>query len=208
MTKVKICGITNKTDAYAAIDFGADALGFVFYNKSPRSITPEDAKTIISSLPPFITSVGVFVNEDAQTIESLVNVTGINVIQLHGSEPPERCIACRPVIKAFQVKDDTALDGIKLYAKASALLLDTYSADVYGGTGTTFNWELAVQAGTFGNIVLAGGLTPDNIESAIRQVRPYGVDVSSGVESRRKGIKDIKKLRDFIGKAKDSVLYE
>ena len=202
MLKVKICGITNIKDALTAIEYGADALGFVFYPGSPRAITPEAAKSIISSLPPFISTVGVFVNEDMANLEKTASYTGLDVIQLHGSEPPGDCVAGKKIIKAIRVKDLADIEPLKLYKTVSAFLLDTYSPDAIGGTGKVFNWEIAVEAKKFGRIILAGGLTPDNIEEAVRIVQPYGVDVSTGVESSKKGTKNHEKLRLFIERAR------
>jgi len=201
MSKIKICGITTRRDAFAAIDYGADALGFVFYDKSPRSVTPETANTIISSLPPFITTVGVFVDLEKEKLEQITSYTGLDVIQLHGSELPEQCSSYRKVIKALRVKELSDLEPLTRYNTVSAFLLDTYSPDAIGGTGQIFNWEIAIEAKKFGKIILAGGLTPDNIEEAVRLVQPYGVDVSSGVEGPEKGKKDHQKLRLFIEKA-------
>ncbi len=202
MIKIKICGITNRDDALAALNYGADALGFVFYPKSPRSITPEEAKNLISTLPPFITSVGVFVNMEKNELERTASYTGLDVVQLHGSEPPEYCNLSKKVIKAIRVKDLADLEPLKHYASASAFLLDTYSPTEIGGTGQVFNWEIAVEARKFGKIILAGGLTPDNIEEAVSLVQPYGIDVSSGIESSIKGKKDHNKIRQFIERAR------
>ncbi|HSW64677.1 MAG TPA: phosphoribosylanthranilate isomerase [Dissulfurispiraceae bacterium] len=200
MLRIKICGITNAGDASAAVEYGADALGFVFYPKSPRSVPPETARMIIESLPPFITTVGVFVNETAETITRIKAETGINMVQLHGEEPPSFCSEWPRIIKAFRIAAMSDLDSLAQYS-ASAFLLDTYSPAEHGGTGQIFNWEVAVEAKRYGRIILAGGLTPDNIAQAVAKVKPYGVDVSSGVE-REKGKKDLDKLRLFIERAK------
>ncbi len=200
--RVKICGITNLDDALAAVDSGADALGFVFFPGSPRYISYDLAASIIAQLPPFITTVGVFVNELRGNIESASALTGISAIQLHGDEPPSLCALSKPVIKAFRVKSLDSLDPLIDYqGKASAFLLDAYTPDVLGGSGTTFNWEIASYAKQFGRIILAGGLNPDNIAEAVRRVAPYGVDVSSGVESG-KGKKDHMRMKTFIEHAK------
>lgn len=202
MVKVKICGITNLDDAMAAADFGADALGFVFFKKSPRYISPANAKKIIKKLPPFISTVGVFVNEDKNTIKKTVSQAGIDIIQLHGEEPLGACNLSKPVIKAIRVKSLENLDLVSKYRdKVSAFLLDTYTSDVFGGTGQIFNWDIAVEAKQFGRIILAGGLTPANTEKAIRWVHPYAVDVSSGVEAE-KGKKDHRKMKLFTERAK------
>ena len=202
MIKVKICGITNLDDAMAAADFGADALGFVFFKNSPRYISPANAEKIIKKLPPFISAVGVFVNEDKKNIEKIVSRTGINITQLHGDEPPKACNLSKPSIKAIRVKSLDSLEVISKYKdKVSAFLLDTYTPELFGGTGQIFNWDIAVEARQFGKVILAGGLTPENIEKAVRFVHPYAVDVSSGVEAE-KGRKDHKKMRLFIERAK------
>lgn len=199
MLRIKICGITNIEDAQEAVRFGADALGFVFSGKSPRTVNPETAREIIASLPPFVTTLGVFVDETLERIEEIAALTGIDVIQFHGSESPEFCrqVSCK-FIKAIRVKDITDLKILEQYNDASAILLDTYSPETSGGTGKTFNWEIAVEAKKYGNIILAGGLNPENIEEAVKTVRPYAIDVSSGIEGHEKGKKDHQKLRLFI----------
>ena len=200
--KVKICGITNPEDASAAADFGADALGFIFFKESPRFIAPKDAAKIIRKLPSFAATVGVFVNEKPEEIEKIIAMTGIDIVQLHGQEPPEMCNLSRRIIKGIRVKSLESLDPILNYKdRVSAFLLDTFTPDVFGGTGQIFNWEIAVEAKHFSRIILAGGLTPENIADAVKRVRPYAVDVSSGVESA-KGKKDHKKLKLFIERAK------
>lgn len=200
--RVKICGITNLDDAIAAANFGADALGFVFFKGSPRYISPDDAGAIIIRLPSFITTVGVFVNENTDRIEEIIKLTGIDVVQLHGDESPEMCNISRRMIKAIRVKSLNSLDPLKNYKdRVSAFLLDTFTPDIFGGTGQIFNWDIAADAKQFGRIILAGGLTPDNITEAVRRVTPYGVDVSSGVEAE-KGKKDHNKMKLFIEKAK------
>jgi phosphoribosylanthranilate isomerase len=200
--KVKICGITNLDDAIAAVDFGADALGFVFFKESPRYIPYNRAASIIEKLPLFLTTVGVFVNEQPEHIEYIVAMTGIDVVQLHGEESPEKCRCTRRVIKAVRIDTLQSLDPLISYKESvSAFLLDTFTYGLFGGTGKIFNWDIAVKAKQFGRIILAGGLTPDNIIEAVQRVRPYGVDVSSGVELER-GKKDHKKLQLFIERAK------
>ena len=205
MVRIKICGTTNLKDAYAAVEFGADALGFVFYPKSPRAVTPETVKEIISKLPPFITTVGVFVDEKPSEIEKAVNYAGLDVVQLHGSEPPESSVFSRKVIKAIRVKDLTDLEPLITYRSVSAFLLDAYAPDIPGGTGQVFNWDIALEAKKFGRIILAGGLMPDNVADAIELVRPYGVDAVTGVEGNKKGVKDHKKLRLFIERAQQAI---
>ncbi len=204
MIRVKICGITNKDDALAAIRFGADALGFVFYPQSPRHVNTATVKEIISALPPFVSTVGVFVDKPGSEIEDICSFAGLHIAQLHGSESPDACNIATKTIKAVRIKDLTDLAILKGYTKASAFLLDTYSVNALGGTGQTFNWNIAIEARKYGNIILAGGLTPDNIEDAIRIVQPYGVDVSSGVEGSEPGKKDHNKLTLFIQRAKSA----
>jgi phosphoribosylanthranilate isomerase len=205
MVKVKICGITNLEDALAAVDYGADALGFVFYKGSPRYISPSDAREIIMRLPPFITTVGVFVDEPTEEIERIMRHASLDIAQLHGHEPPEACILTRRVIKAIRVKELSDLEPLKRY-RVSAFLLDTYTPESLGGTGQIFNWDIAVAAKQFGKVILAGGLNPENIEKAIRWVRPYAVDVSSGIEED-KGKKDLRRMRLFIERAKSLGSY-
>jgi len=204
MVKIKICGITSYEDARAAVEAGADALGFVFYDKSPRFINPVKAAGIISRLPPFIQTVGLFVNEETAQVNWTADYCGIDVVQLHGDETPEDCLEVkRRVIKAFRVQKIVSLDPLEKYQdyQVAGYLLDAWSPDAYGGTGRTFNWELAQSAKQYGPVILAGGLTADNIAEAIRVVKPYGVDVSSGVESAP-GKKDLEKVKEFIRVAK------
>ncbi|TAN37944.1 MAG: phosphoribosylanthranilate isomerase [Nitrospirae bacterium] len=203
MVKVKICGITNQEDAKAAVDAGADALGFVFVKESPRYIPPRDAADIIRILPPFVTTVGVFVNEPVSTVEDIVSATGIDLLQLHGEETPGTCRAFkRNVLKAIRVKSLESLDAVMDYKDlVAAFLLDTYSKELHGGTGQVFNWDIALEAKQFGRIILSGGLTPDNVIEAVRYVKPYAVDVSSGVELS-KGRKEHAKVRLFIERAR------
>ncbi|MFN3739588.1 MAG: phosphoribosylanthranilate isomerase [Thermodesulfovibrionales bacterium] len=195
--KVKICGITNLEDGLKAVEYGADALGFVFFKKSPRYIEPEKAAEIIRKIPPFVSAVGVFVNTPSEEILRIALFTGINTIQLHGDESPESIIYPQKTIKSIRVRELSDLEPLKDYPMVHAFLLDTYSPEDFGGTGMAFNWDIAGEAKKLGRIILAGGLNPDNIERAIRWVHPYGVDVSSGVE-KEKGIKDHKKLKAFI----------
>lgn len=201
MVKVKICGITNIEDALQAAGCGADALGFVFYKKSPRCLAPKAARQIIAELPPFVTAVGLFVNETPECIRQIADFCALDVLQLHGDEGPADCnYAPRRVVKALRVKEATSLAGHETYA-VSALLLDAWVAGAYGGTGERFNWELAAAVARQRPVVLAGGLTPENVAAAVRMVRPYGVDVSSGVESTP-GRKDPAKVEAFIRNAK------
>ncbi len=197
MIKIKICGITNLEDALASADAGADALGFNFYKKSPRCIEPEKAAEIIAQLPPFVMPVGIFVNEREDKIREIQQLTCLQALQFHGDESPEFCqrFGAR-VIKAFQVKDKESLKNMAHY-HVGAFLLDSYRDGVRGGTGVTFDWHLAVVAKTFGKVILAGGLTPENVAEAVKLVQPYGVDVAGGVE-KEKGIKDHTKTKKFI----------
>lgn len=183
---VKICGITDYEDASIAIGLGASALGFIFAH-SPRRITPQKARDIISAIPPFVKTVGVFVNEGHATIREIKHYCGLDLVQLHGDESPDFCHDLMPyTIKALRIKDESSLHSIQAYRrKVRALLLDTYSKDKAGGTGKTFDWELALKVKRFGMpIILSGGLGPSNIDKAINIVRPYAVDVNSGVEER------------------------
>jgi len=202
MVKVKICGITSLEDALTAIEAGADALGFVFCSASPRNISPQLAAEIIRRLPPFVQTVGLFVDEELSTVNAIADRCGLDVVQLHGAEAPDYCLAVRRrVIKAFRVKDITTLDSLEQY-QVAGYLLDAWSATAHGGTGKTFNWEIAAEAVRSGrSIVLAGGLTPENVAEAVNNVRPYAVDVSSGVESAP-GCKDHRKLFEFTQNAK------
>jgi len=203
--KIKICGITNLEDALASIEYGADALGFVFYPNSPRYVIPEKAAEIMAQLPPFITTVGVFVNEEPAKIKEIMSSAQLRVLQLHGDETPQACSTWKPVVKAFRVKDFVDLKPLELYKGVAAYLIDSFAPSSYGGTGQIFNWDIAVEAKKFGNIILSGGLTPENIEKAVSWVKPYAVDVSSGVETA-KGKKDLKKVRKFIERAKKAAV--
>lgn len=195
MTRVKICGITNIDDALTAVDAGADALGFVLYKGSPRYVPPERIERIIARLPPFVTTVGVFVNEPAARVNALARRCRLHAVQLHGDEPPELCDRIeRTVIKAWRVRDAGWQTAVESY-HVHALLLDAYAKDRYGGTGHTFDWN--VIGASVRRIILSGGLTPENVSEAIRQVRPYGVDTSSGVEAEP-GVKDHAKIRAFV----------
>jgi phosphoribosylanthranilate isomerase len=203
-TKIKICGITNLPDAQLAVELGADALGFIFYRKSPRYVKVGDAANICNALPPFVTKVGVFVDELEYEIEKALSECLLTALQFHGEEPPGFCVKfAAKSIKAIRVRDEDSLRAAAEY-DVDALLLDTYTDAEKGGTGRTFDWSLAVKAKELGPpIILSGGLTTVNVQEAIRKVRPYAVDVSSGVE-REPGKKDPEKLRRFIELCKNS----
>ena len=198
-TRIKICGMTNLNDALSALKAGADALGFVFYKQSPRYIEPEIASEIIRNLPPLVTVVGVFVNEQIDKVREIASYCLLDILQFHGFESPEYCEWYHNrVIKAFRVKDASSMEEIKKYKdKVSGYLLDSNSEVAYGGTGSTFDWSVAREISRILPVVLAGGLTPDNVAQAISEVQPYGVDVSSGVESAP-GSKDMEKMRSFV----------
>ncbi len=204
---IKICGITNEQDAAAALSAGADALGFVFYRKSPRWVDPAVAGRIIKSLPPFVAAVGVFVNEEVKVVRDLMDGCGLTLAQLHGDETAAYCLElARPAVKALRIKDRgsfLALAEFQGRAGIRGFLLDAYADDAYGGTGRTVDWTLAAEAARSASVLLAGGLTPENVAEAIRAVRPYGVDVSSGVEVSP-GKKDPEKIRRFIQSARQA----
>jgi len=199
--KVKICGITNAEDAAIAVEAGADALGFVFYRESPRYINPTLARQIIMNLPPLVIPVGVFVDEDQQVVRSLMDDCGLEIAQLHGNESAIYCTELgRTILKALRVKDRSTFLAMAEYrgrAGVRGFVLDAFSEQAYGGTGQMIDWHLAAEAAKAANILLAGGLTPENVKKAIQAVQPYGVDVSSGVE-RAPGKKDHEKVRAFI----------
>jgi phosphoribosylanthranilate isomerase len=199
---VKICGITNTPDALAAAQAGADALGFVFYEGSPRYLTTAAAATIIHELPPAIVKVGLFVNATEEAVQRAIAECGLNLLQFHGDESPDYCVKFGLMsMKAFRVRDAASLKVLPDY-RTDAWLLDAYVPGQYGGTGDTFNWDLAVEAQRLGRpIFLAGGLTPENVGAAVKKVRPCAVDVSSGVESAP-GKKDHAKVAAFIKAAK------
>ena len=200
--KVKICGITNLADALVAAEAGADALGFVFWEQSPRCVSVETAADIIRGLPPFLVKVGVFVNAPTDFVYRGIGQCGLNLLQFHGDETPEYCVQFGLMsMKAFRIRDQNSLLDLPGY-QTDAWLLDAFAPDKAGGTGQRFNWELAVQARDLGRpIFLAGGLTAENVGEAVRLVRPYAVDVSSGVEATP-GKKDHEKVKAFIREAK------
>jgi phosphoribosylanthranilate isomerase len=200
MVRVKICGITNVEDALLACELGADAIGLNFYSKSPRCISPYTASKIIRKLPPFVAAVGVFVNWQAAPITALAKALGLAAAQLHGDERPQLTAEIAKkvsVIKALHVGEGSALPAFAKYRGAAAFLLDAPNSGQYGGTGHITDWSLAHTAAESHCILLAGGLTPENVAEAIRAVRPYAVDVTSGVESKP-GRKDPAKLSAFF----------
>jgi phosphoribosylanthranilate isomerase len=210
VTCVKICGITNAQDAFIALEAGADLLGLNFFPPSPRFVTPQEAGQIVRQIRgphPTACLVGVFVDEDPASVQQIMARCDLDYAQLHGEEPPEWTTALLDrglkVIKAFRVRDGTSLAGIERH-QATAYLLDTYVPGQAGGTGQTFDWQLATQASARGPVILAGGLTPANVAEAIRTARPWGVDVASGVEAEP-GRKDPTMVRQFIAAAKGTM---
>jgi len=202
--RVKICGITNLPDALAAAELGADALGFVFYDKSARYIAPDAARMIIRELSPFAARIGVFVNQPETCIMETVYRCGLSAVQLHGNEPAEFLRDSPvPVIRAIRVRDGTPIEMMRALRPGSAVLLDSYSPDAFGGTGVPFDWDIRGEWLSRYRIIIAGGLTEQNVRDAVELFRPFGVDVSSGVESTP-GIKDHDKIRRFIEAAKNS----
>ena len=204
MVRIKFCGMKRREDALAAARLGVDALGFIFAEESPRYIKPSEAKEIISELAPFILRVGVFLNQDIGDILKIVSLCRLDAVQLHGDESPSFCRELKKnirVIKALRVGDKRVLDTIPEYGFVDAVLLDTYSAESKGGTGQTFNWEIAEEARKFGlPIILSGGLNPENVKTALQKVNPYALDVSSGIE-KEIGVKDQELMAKFIAAA-------
>jgi len=199
LTRVKICGITRWEDAQLAFELGAAALGFNFYPPSPRHIDPARARAIILKLPPLITPVGVFANEsDGEHVARAAREARVRVVQLHGPQfpPPDGALADFTRIRAVAVREGFRPEMLRDLS-GDAFLLDAFDAELLGGTGKPFNWALAREANRFGTIILAGGLTPENVGQAIREVRPFAVDVASSVEAAP-GVKDEKKLRRFF----------
>ncbi len=197
-TRSKICGITRPEDGVLAASQGADAIGLVFYEPSPRHVTVEQAQAVIAALPPFVTTVGLFVDADESEVEAILSEVPLDLLQFHGNEDESYCHSFgRPYFKAIRMAEgvDLAAEAVR-YASASALLLDSFQKGVPGGTGHAFDWA-RIPAGLAKPIILAGGLGPENVEEAIRTVRPYAVDVSSGVEAA-KGIKDADKVIAFM----------
>jgi len=215
-TRVKICGITRVVDALAAADAGADAIGLNFWKGTPRRVNIDRAKEIAAALPPFVTKVALFVDPEPALVRSVLDAVAIDVLQFHGDEPRDLCAAFgRPYLKAVHMREGVdLLEYAARYGDAAGFLFDTYRpGDLPGGTGRSFDWSRlspAVRAGLFAPIVLSGGLAPDNVGDAIRTVRPWAVDVSSGVEERgpdgkpRQGIKDAARIAAFVKGVRDA----
>lgn len=201
MIKIKVCGITRIIDALQAVKYGADFLGFIFAD-SPRRLSVEQAARIIAEIPDSVGKVGVFLNHPYDFVKEIIKETGINYLQFHGNESPEYCQEFRlPVIKAFRVRDEKSLVGLGRY-RGGVYLLDSFHPNRAGGTGKTFDWQLAAKAAEYGKIIIAGGLNEENVQKAIHLTQPFAVDVSSGIE-KSPGIKDGLKMKRFIEKAKD-----
>lgn len=198
MTRVKICGITQLSDAQTAIDAGVNALGFVFYEPSPRNVEPQAAQNIIRQLPPFVTTTALFVNQQVDRVQQIIEQVQPDLLQFHGDEDNDYCRQFnRPFIKALRVKDSEDLVALSSqYPDARALLLDTYVKGVPGGTGAAFNWQI-IPLAMRSRIILAGGLDESNVAAAVEQIKPYAVDVSGGVE-REKGVKCSFKIKGFM----------
>ncbi len=197
-TKIKICGITNPKNALDAVDLGVDALGFVFFEESPRYIEPKKARKIINLLPSFVLRVGLFVNASKEEVLSAISDSSVNVLQFHGDEDEQFCNQFNlPYIKAISFQNGVnLLEYCKLFTSSSAILIDTYSENMRGGTGKTFNWDLLPKELPL-PLIIAGGLDSGNVSSLINSINPYGVDVSGGVESD-KGIKDYTMMKNFV----------
>ena len=197
-TRVKICGITRAQDAIKAVEFGADAIGLVFYGKSPRAVSIDDARAIIQKIPPFVTVVGLFVDPSPKDVAAVLHRVSLDLLQFHGDELPSECSAYgKPYIKAIKMREGEDISAqVAHYASARGILLDTYDPKVPGGTGRVFDWN-KIPKDLNRPIILAGGLTPENVWQAITKVRPFAVDVSGGVEAD-KGIKDVDKMAAFM----------
>ncbi len=196
-TQIKICGLTNLQQIQECIEIGVTWIGLNCYPKSPRYLRPKAIRELVAEIPEEVTTVGVFVNEPADNVEHILQYTRMQYAQLHGHETPTYVSALKvPSIKAFRVSDQFRLEEIAEYPQG-IFLLDSYHPNLYGGTGDPFNWEIAKKAQQFGKFMLAGGLKPENVGKAVKQVQPFGVDVSSGVESSP-GVKDLQKVRRFV----------
>jgi len=203
--RIKMCGTTNSDDAFAAVDAGVDGLGFIFVDNSPRNVHPDTVRSITQSLPPFISRVGVFVDRAIDEVVYLAQFCGLTHIQLHGKEQPEYCrvladLCGCPLMKAFRVSQDSVAGDFSVYDDVvNGYLLDTYKKGVAGGTGEAFDWSIVESLSLKRPVILAGGLGPENIIQAVKTVKPFGVDINSGVE-KEPGVKDHQKLRDLISK--------
>jgi phosphoribosylanthranilate isomerase len=198
--KIKICGITNKHDALNAIALNIHAIGFIFHKHSPRYVSPETLESFMLDIPPFISTVGVFVNSTHEEIMDTVRRCKLNTIQLHGDESPEFCMQFDlPIIKAFRIKEESDLKSIPQYKGiVNGYLLDTKVENIHGGTGKTFDWGLAIEAKLYDiPLILSGGINAENVGKAIKMVQPYAIDLSSGVE-KEPGIKDYQKIKNLI----------
>jgi len=207
MTKVKICGITTSADARVAVAAGADMIGLIFYPPSPRYVTPEQAQAIVASLPADVPAVGVFVNASLDTVTRVARMSGVQIVQLHGDESPELCqqLPWR-VLKTLRFTAQVQPEMMRQYT-VEAFLIEGFHAEVYGGGGVRADWQRVAALHHYGRIILAGGLTPENVCEAIRIVRPYAVDVCSGVEATP-GTKDWHKVHAFVHNAKNTVIPE
>jgi len=205
VVRSKICGITRVDDALTAAKAGADAIGLVFYAKSPRAVDVRQAREIVAALPPFVTTVGLFVNASRCEINEILEAVPLDMLQFHGDETPAQCEGFhRPWFKALRVGNGEDIESqVARYANASGILLDTFVAGVPGGTGERFDWSL-IPAALAKPLILAGGLTAENVQQAIAQVRPYAVDVSGGVEAS-KGVKDASKVMAFVGRVRSAM---
>ncbi len=205
-TRIKICGITQKEQAEEIAELPVDAMGFILYQKSSRYVSPDKIRDMLVDLPPFLKTVGVFVNESISEISSIINSTGLSLAQLSGDESPEYCRSLTesniPWMKAIRIRNQNSLDIVPSFG-ASYVLLDAWSEDEYGGTGKSFDWKLLQKLDDLSGIILAGGITPDNAGAAVSLVRPYAVDVSSGVEVRP-GVKNIDKVKQLIRVVSDA----
>ncbi len=205
--RIKLCGTTNSNDAFAAIDAGVDGLGFIFVAMSPRNVHPDAVRAITGSLPPFISRVGVFVDQPIDQVVHLAQFCRLTHIQLHGKERPEYCrvladLCGCSLIKAFRVSQDSVADDFSIYDNVvNGFLLDTYKKGIPGGTGEAFDWRIVERLSLRRPVILAGGLGLDNIDQAVKTVKPFGIDINSGVE-KRPGVKDHQKLRDLITKVR------
>ncbi len=205
--RVKLCGVTRLEDALLGVDLGVDAIGFNFVAASPRRVATELARDIAAALPPFVSRIGVFADERPAVMEANARLAGLHCLQLHGEETPESCVSlAMPWYKAHRVTPEFRPEDVARY-HSGTFLLDGYAPAMLGGTGRSFDWSLARRAAAYGRVILAGGLTPDNVEEAIAVARPYAVDVNSGVESAP-GVKDAARLTEFMRRARRAARRE